>query len=261
MRKRVLAAVLMIGVIIPLVTGSGAFAAHPLLTDDTGTQGTGTSQIEATGTWNTDQENLESRGVRETSSWVTVAFTGGVSDTVDLVLSVPYVWTETKEAGQITKDDGVFDMVIEAKWRFYAKQTLTLAIKPGILLPTGDEEKGRGTGHFGYTTFLIATIEKEPWAFDANLGYLYLENRTDERVNLWFGSLASRFSVADPWTIVGEIGASRNTDPADSSHPAFAQIGLIYSPNGDLDLSMGIVSGLSDRGIDRSVRAGATIRF
>jgi hypothetical protein len=261
MQKLVLAAVLAVGVIVSVMTGRAAFAAHPLITDDTGTQGRGNFQMETTGTWFTDQENKNGEGLREISSFATIALAAGIAETVDLIVCVPYIWTETREAETVTTENGISDTVMEAKWRFYAKQNLSLAIKPGIVLPTGDEDKGLGTGHFGYTTFLIATVETEPWAFYANLGYLYLENRVDERVNLWLGSIASRLSVSERWTIVGEVGAARNTDPAESSHPAFAQIGLIYSPNDHLDLSAGLLAGLSDSEVDQSVRAGVTIRF
>jgi hypothetical protein len=258
MRNKVLAVVVVAASI--MLTGP-SFAAHPLITDDTGTQGTGKFQIEATGAWDADQENPEGEGVREINSFATVAFTGGVSEAVDLVLAVPYVWSETKEGGKTRRDDGLLDTVIEVKWRFYAKQHISLAIKPGMLLPTGNEDEGLGTGHYGYTTFFLATIETAPWAFDANLGYLHLENRAHERVNIWFGSLASRYAMAEQWTIVGEIGAARNTDPADSSHTVFAQAGLVYSPNDDLDLSTGFISGLSESEVDQSIRVGVTIRF
>jgi hypothetical protein len=260
MHKGILTAVLAVGVIVSVMTGREAFAAHPLITDDTGTQGKGKFQLEATGTWLTDQENTGGEGVREIGSFAALVLAAGVSETLDLVVGVPYVWTETKEAGQITRDNGISDTVIEAKWRFYDKEKFSMAIKPGILLPTGDENKGLGTGHVGYTTFLISTFETEPWAFDVNLGYFYLENRLDERVNLWFASLATRFAVSERWTIVGEIGATRNAD-ANSSHPAFAQAGLIYSLSGNLDLSLGFLAGLNDAEVDQSIRAGVTIRF
>jgi hypothetical protein len=250
-----------VGVIVSVTTGREAFAAHPLLTDDTGTQGRGNFQLEATGTWLADQEETGGEGIREIGSLAALVFAAGVSETFDLVVGMPYVWTETKKAEQITKDDGISDTVIEAKWRFYDREKFSIAIKPGILLPTGNEEQGRGTGHVGTMVFLISTIEVEPWAFDANFGYLYLENRCEERINLWFGSLASRFAVTSRWTIAGEIGTIRNADPADSSHPAFAQFGLVYSLTDYLDLSTGFVAGLSDSEIDQSIRVGATIRF
>lgn len=255
-------AISIVAVVFAVLTGAeAALAAHPVLTDDTGTQGKGKLQLEATGTWITDQEHVGGAGVRAIGSLAALVFSAGLSETLDLVVGVPYVWTETKEAGQSTKDQGIADTVIEAKLRFYEKGLFSMAIKPGILLPTGEAEQGRGIGHVNYTAFLISTVHAEPWTFDANLGFLYLQNRLDERSNIWFASLATRFAVAEQWTLAGEIGATRNADPADSSHPAFAQAGLIYSPSDDLDLSLGFLAGLSEAEVDQSVRAGVTVRF
>jgi hypothetical protein len=238
-----------------------AWAALPLITDDTGTQGPGRFQLEAAGNWLSDRENEGDEGARTISSFATVVFTAGIDETLDLMVGVPYVWTETREAGMAIKDNGFSDTVIEAKWRFYDEQKFSLAIKPGILIPTGDADKSLGTGHVGYSAVLISTMDAEPWAFDVNLGYLYHENRTAERFDLWRGSLGSRYEMFERWKIVGEIGASRNTDSADSSDPVFAQIGLIYSPRDYLDLSAGYLFGLNNAAVDQSVRAGVTVRF
>jgi len=238
-----------------------ASAALPLITDDTGTQGTGKYQLEASGTWLTDKKNEGGEGVRDIHSLVAAVFTAGVAETLDVMVTVPYVWTETKESGTITKNNGFSDTLMEAKWRFYEKHKLSLAIKPGILIPTGDTDKGLGNDHVGYSAFLISTAEAEPWSFDANLGYLYLPNSAKDRTNIWLGSLASRYVLAERWKIVGEIGATRNTDSADSSYPVFAQLGLIYSPKDYLDLSAGYLFGINDAAVDQSVRAGVTVKF
>lgn len=244
-----------------MLAPAATWAAHPLITDDTGTQGTGKYQIEASGNWQTDKENEGGERVREIDSFVAVVFTAGVAETLDVMVTVPYVWTETEESGTITRNNGLFDTVIEAKWRFYDKQKLSLAFKPGILIPTGDADKGLGTDHVGYSAFLISTVDAEPWFFDANLGYLYLPNSSDDRTSRWFGSLASRFAVAERWKIVGEIGATRNAASTDSSYPVFAQIGLIYSPQDSLDLSAGFLFGLNDAEVDEAIRLGLTVRF
>jgi hypothetical protein len=244
-----------------LLGPSTASAALPLISDDTGTQGKGKFQLETSGTWLADKENEGGEGVRDSNSFATVVFTAGVAETLDVMVTVPYAWTETKESGAITRNNGFSDTVLEAKWRFYEKQKLSVAIKPGILIPTGDMDKGLGNDHIGYSAFLISTAEAEPWSFNTNLGYLYLPNSTGARSNIWFGSFASLYAVAERWKIVGEIGASRNTDPSDSTNPVFTQIGLIYSPTDYLDLSAGYLFGLNNAAVDQSVRAGVTVRF
>ena len=244
-----------------LLAPTTASAALPLITDDMGTQGKGKFQLETSGTWLTDEENEASGNVRKTSSLATVIFTAGITETLDVMVTVPYVWTKTNESGKDTRDSGISDTLLEAKWRFYDKQKFSFAIKPGILIPSGDADNGLGTDHVGYSAVLISTVDAEPWFFDANLGYLYLPNSSGDRTNIWLGSLASRFAIAERWKIVGEIGAARNTDSTDSSYPVFAQIGLIYSPRDYLDLSAGYLFGLNNAAVDQSVRAGVTVRF
>ena len=238
-----------------------SWAAHPLITDDSGTQGTGKFQIETSGGWLSDESETGSVETKEVDSFATVVFTGGIAETVDLAVTVPYVWTGTTSAGRTAKERGISDTVIEAKWRFFEKEKLSMALKPAVVIPTGDEKKGLGTGHYGYTAFLIATYEAEPCAFDVNLGYLHLENRAEERLSRWFASIAARYKVAAQWKLVGEAGAARNPDAAISSHPAFSQAGVIFSPKENLDLSAGYVFGLNDAEIDHTVRAGVTFRF
>jgi hypothetical protein len=177
------------------------------------------------------------------------------------MVTAPYVWTKTNESGKDTRDSGISDTLIESKWRFYDKQKFSVAVKPGILIPTGDANKGLGNDHIGYSAFLISIAEAELWSFDANLGYLYLPNSSGARSNIWLGSFASLFAVAERWKIVGEIGVSRNSDSSDSTYPVFTQIGLIYSPRDYLDLSAGYLFGLNDAAVDQSVRAGVTVRF
>ena len=247
-------------VILLGLTGT-CHAAHPLITDDTGTQGKGKFQLETSVTWMSDKANVNSGGEREIESLATAVFAAGVAEALDVMVTVPYLWTELKEAGTSTKVRGFSDLVAEVKWRFYEQEKLSLAIKPGMLLPTGDDEKGLGTGHYGFTAFFITTYEAEPWGFDVNFGYLHLENRVQEHVTRWFASAAARCKVSEHWKIVGETGAASNPDATDSSHPAFVQLGLIFSPKDNLDLSAGYVFGLSDAEIDSAIRAGVSIRF
>jgi hypothetical protein len=253
--------IFMVMVWLVLLMPVSAWAAHPLITDDAGTQGTGKYQLEASGTWLSDKENEHGAEVREINSFAAIGFTAGIAETLDVMVTVPYAWTETKESGTITKNNGLSDTVVEAKWRFYDKQKFSLAVKPGILLPTGDADKGLGTDHVGCSAVLISTFDAEPWSFNANLGYLYLPNSSGDRTNIWLASLAGRFAVAERWKIVGEIGAARNTDPTDSSDPVFAQIGLIYSPLENLDLSAGLLTGLNNAEVDETIRLGLTVRF
>jgi hypothetical protein len=160
-----------------------AEAAHPLITDDTGTQGKGKSQLELNGEYGSDHET--SLGVESTERTIEAAATlsHGIIDSLDAVLGVPYLWAEGRETDITIPDSihaskkGLTDISFEVKWLFFEREGVSLAVKPGISAPTGSERKGLGAGKYGFSTHLIATRERGPLAFHANLGYIRNNNR------------------------------------------------------------------------------------
>lgn len=226
-----------------------AHAAHPLVTDDTGTQGRKNHQIE----FNTDRMRFE--GVDSRVGGFT--YTYGLKERLDVYIDIPYNFTPPR---------GANDFVVGAKWRFWENEQLSLALKPEISLPTADENKGLGNGRANYALSTLATFEAAPWTFHANLGLAINRYALDEvaqssRRLTWHTSIAAAYAVNDKWVIVADTGIERNQDKESPSHPAFILTGLIYSPYPQLDLDVGLRRGL---GTDKGVRqwgGGMTFRF
>jgi len=249
-------------VVVVLLWSGLAFAAHPLITDDTGTQGKGKFQLEVNGEFNYDKETEEGVTTKETGGEVAAILSYGIVDNLDIVLGVPYQWFKVKEDGDVTdKEDGISDMSLELKWGFYEKDGLSFALKPGITLPTGDDEKGLGTGRATYSLYFITTKEIEPWAFHLNLGYGRNENKFDERKDIWHASLAGEVEVVKNLKVVANIGGERNPDKSSDTHPAFILGGLIYSLSENFDIDFGVKGGLNKTETDYSILAGITLRF
>ncbi len=253
--------------VVVLLWSGLAFAAHPLITDDTGTQGKKKFQLEVNSEFNNDKETKDGMVTRETDSEVAAILSYGITDNVDIVLGLPYQWKKTKEDGAVTSDvDGISDTSIEVKWRFYEKDGLSFALKPGIALPTGDENKGLGNGRASYGLVFTATKEIEPWAFHLNLGYTHneYELREDKEANrksIWHVSLASEVEVVKGLKAVANIGMERNPDKTSSTHPAFILGGLIFSLSENFDIDFGIKGGLNKPETDYSILAGITLRL
>ena len=120
-----------------------AFAAHPLITDDTGTQGKGKFLVEINSESGFDKEKEEGLTTKQKSGEVATTLSYGITDHLDIVLRVPYQWLRVKEDGEtISKENGFSDVSLELKWRFYESKGLSFALKPGLSFPTGDENKG-----------------------------------------------------------------------------------------------------------------------
>jgi hypothetical protein len=240
------------------------YAAHPLITDDTGTQGKGKYQFEFIEEYGHDKEN----GVTtNTLVFPTVpVLSYGMADTVDLVLGISYQRIETKKDDVTTTEEGISDASVQVKWRFYEKDGLSFAVKPGVTLPTGDENKGLGNGKASYSMFFITTKELQPWAFHLNLGYILNEFnlRADDDANrkdIWHVSLASEVKVLKDLKAVANIGVERNPDKTSNTNPAFLLGGLIYSINENVDVDFGVKGGLTEPETDISYLAGITWRF
>lgn len=252
---------------IMIFAAGAAFGAHPLMTDDTGTNGKGKFQVELTGEFSYDAEKTYGITVKERGYEAGVSISAGLLDRLDMVCGLPYQWTKSEEDGvTVTDEDGLSDMGVELKWRFFEQEGLSFAFKPGVTIPAGDEEKGLGTGKAGYGLTFIATQEMAPFIFHMNLGYAYNEYklREDEESsekNLWRISMAGVYEFSNHFQIVANMGAEKNPDKESSTEPAFALIGMIYSITPDLDVDLGFKAGLSSTETDAAFLTGLTMRF
>ncbi|HIJ90310.1 MAG: transporter [Desulfobulbaceae bacterium] len=236
---------------------SAAFAAHPLITDDTGTMGSGKAQLELTGEYGHDKED----GVTTKTRQGDACFTYGLSEAVDLVADLPYLHARSSDATASMTENGFSDTSLAVKWRFYEDNALSLAIKPGLTLPTGDDQEGLGAGKVTYSLFFITSKEMDPWAFHLNLGYNRNENTLDEEKNIWHASIASTLAVTENLAAVANLGIESNPDKLAGTDPAFVLAGLIYALSEKLDLDCGIKYGLNDPETDYTVLAGVTWKF
>lgn len=250
-----------------LFIGGTAFAAHPLITDDTGTQGKGKFQVEINGEYGSDSESDLYVEAREKGGSLESVFSAGLLDNLDLVLAVPYEWSRVKENGIAVSDvDGVGDVNLELKWRFFEKDGFSLAIKPSVSFPSGNESKGLGAGKVGYGATVVASHEFDPFAVHLNLGYSHTrfaleEDRDANRSDIWHASLAGTAEVLEGLQLVTNVGLETNPDKASDTPPAFAIAGAIYSLTDAVDVDLGVKFGLTKPETDLSLLAGLAVRF
>lgn len=253
---------LLASVVVLACQATPALSMHPLITDDTGVQGKSKVQVEINGEYNYDKERVDGISVKEKEWQLGATLTYGITDEIDLVLTTPYLWTKSEEDSlTVAKENGFGDAVFEAKWRFWEHKGTSLALKPGIILPTGNEDKGLGAGKVGYSMFLIGTQEMEPITFHMNLGYTRNENSFDERKDIWHASIAAEWAIMEKLTLVANTGMETNPDRESNTDPAFLLGGVVYSVNEDLDLDAGVKFGLNDVETDYTLLAGVTYRF
>lgn len=228
-------------------------AAHPLITDDPGTQGPGKHQLEINTDW--------TRHLGKSGHEGTLTYTYGTRADLDLFIDLPQ---------SFLAQSGMRDVVIGTKWRWLENGPASLALKPSLSLPTGDANKGLGNGRASGTLLLIGAYEIEDWELLANLGvsvnrYQLATDRNSNHALIWRASAAVLYTVNEQWRLAADAGLVRNRDKTVSTSPAYFLAGVIYSPTQQLDLDAGMKWGLNCKTCSeqtaRQFGVGLTLRF
>lgn len=233
------------------------FAAHPLITEDTGTQGAGNWQLELTH----GRGDHRAGTVREQSSSSAVVLSYGASERLDLILIVPHERVRTVDTGNTTENRGLGDIELAAKWRFLKWEDTSVALRPGLALPSGDEDKGLGSGRAVPSLFAVLSHEPGAWGFHLHLGYTRNRNVLGERRDIYHGSVAATYRSSPHWRWVTDVSWQTDPDPEVSVQVRSVVFGVIWSVWPDLDLDLGYRKGLSENTPDDTWLIGATFRF
>jgi Putative MetA-pathway of phenol degradation len=227
-----------------LLFSQDVYSAHPLLTEDTGTQGKGGWQLELNGERNRDE------GVRGAQAEAKLTY--GVTDAMDVAVAAPFQ--------DLGAERGMGDTVVELKWRFWERGPLSLGLQPGLTLPSARDGLGLGAGRATWGGLLIASYEGERWAFHTHAGYRRNRNTLGERESLTQVAGAVLFKATEQVRPLLDFSRSTNPDPASRTALRETVLGVIWQVTKDLDLDAGYRRGNSPA-IDRALMAGVTLRW
>ncbi|MBS0464638.1 MAG: transporter [Proteobacteria bacterium] len=237
-----------------LAMAGQAHAGHPLVSDDTGTQGTGHWQVEL----NTDFTHFPDPALSDWSHQFNATLTRGVAANLDLSLAVPWLWLP---ASGTAAQHGVGDMTVLAKWRFHdGSNGWSLALRPEITLPTGRASQQLGNGRATAALTLISTWTRGRWTWLANAGISHNDNKLGDRKQLWAASTAIAFTAGDRLTWVADIGANRAAEVGAGTE-RFGLLGAIFHFGQDVDLDVGWQRSLSPGPASDTPGAGLTLRW
>lgn len=233
-------------------------AAHPLFTEDTGTQGKGNSQLELT--YDGFRDWLA--GVKVRGAQSAAVYSYGVADPADLQVGLPYLrLDEDAPGGSRVLTRGINDLSVDLKWRFFERGAFSLALKPGITLPTGNADKFLGAGRVTWGALLIGSYEPGALAFHAHVGYRDFRNTIGAKTSLWQLTGAMTWQLIDKLKLVTDVSRETNPVPGYSTPLDHLVVGAIFTPLKNLDLDIGYRYGLSKPAIDSGLLAGVTLRW
>ncbi|HWI41226.1 MAG TPA: transporter, partial [Verrucomicrobiae bacterium] len=195
MKKAALAA----SVAVILYAGA-AHAAHPLATEDTGTVEKGKYQLELS----TEVGRAGGSASRETATEFAASFTAGLTDRIDLSLGLPFDTVRERDPLGVNRHSGLGDAELASKIRFLESGRFSLAVRPAVTMPLGDEDRVLGGGRISYGASLIASTDLKPFGVHAVVGYAR-NNNAGERRDIVSASAAATAEVGHGVQLVAEV--------------------------------------------------------
>lgn len=226
---------------ITLLPGlSNAF--QPLITDDTGTQGSGHHQLE----FATSRDRASSNDDTTKTYNGNGVYTYGLTETLDVFASTSYASIHTRSTDR--RVSGLKNTTVGAKWRFFESEETgtSLALRPELSIPVSaqHEQRGLGSGKVSGNLNLILTQEVPFGAVHANavVGRDRFRNQNEHPENRTKRfSLAPVWEVNEQWTLALDLGTEFARANSQTTRTRFFELGTVYSLNKDLDLAIGAI--------------------
>jgi len=240
--------------LVALMSAS-ALAYLPLITDDTGTQGSDGNQLEF---------SYDIRKFRQdpATSWgrsAAVVYTRGVSATLDLYLATNYL---------AYPGAGFNSAALGGKWRFWENKESgqSLALKPEIrqLKLRVEEANGSETNltSWGIVGIFSQATRFGEMHFNLAVDHVAKTFSPNERSTVFRISLAPVWTISEQWKFGVDGGLQSNPERNGKKHLPYGELGLVHSPHSDLDLALGVRRSWLDRGANSSfLTVGLTWRF
>jgi hypothetical protein len=239
-----------------LAFAGASWGAHPFVTDDPRTQGTGKFELQ-----------LGSQFTRTTDDGTTLSafqfapqLSYGLVDTVDIQLRPNYnSFFSTGMDPQ--RASGFGDVFAGFKWRFFETGNWSSAIGAGSGFPVGNVGRGLDAGQTTPFAYLIAMWAAEALQLQSTVGAIRNAALPEGRAWLAHVSAAVLWKPQSGLQIGVDILADQHPLKSVAQWPAAALIGCIYTVTSFLDLDVGYQRRLNQSAPDNQYLLGATFRW
>ncbi len=220
-----------------------------MLSEDTGTQGRGNAELELGYAWSR---------VNATSIFLfQPQLSYGTSSKFDLIIQPSWTTVDAPDTG---RERGLGDTNLDFKWRFYGAAPWSLGVRAGLAVPTAHGDLGLPAHKVSPHGLLVMTADFTPLTLDANLGYSRVPDYPGARPDLLHFSAAATYAANERLFFVLDTAIDSNPDSRQTTPPAVALVGLIYTARPGLDLDVGYRGRLNTAAPTRQWLLGITYR-
>jgi len=248
--RRPSALVLVLALALAVATPA-AFAAHPLQTEDTGTQGVGNLEIE------NGLSRARFGSISQTIYQPQLSL--GLAPTLDAIVQPAWIW---QHAGG-ERASGMGDTNVDAKWRFWGSDPLSLAVRAGLLLATNEHGLGLAHGTSSEHALIALTWDHAPTSVFANVGVTVLPRAAMSPARRVMTSVSAAVlrQASDQLLLTIDATFGQSPNAHRDSWPGAVLVGAIWTARPGLDLDIGWQRSVDDTPVSRTWLAGLTYRF
>jgi len=239
--------------LLTALVAAGARAAHPIQTEDTGTQGAGNLELE-NGFARERDDDVGATVIANYQPQLSV----GLTPTFDAIVQPSWVSRRTRRAATIS---GAGDTNLDAKWRFFGSDPWSLAVRAGLELPTARAGSGLPHGQLGEHALLVATWDATPTTVHFNAGASHVPPVPGVRATTAVVSAAVLQAIDERLLVTVDSQFTQDPSPARHAWPGDMLAGAIWTLRPGLDVDLGYEAGINARPRARAWLAGLTWRF
>ena len=228
------------------------YAFRPLSTEDTGIPEKGKLELE-TGFTYTREGNASNNF---NFSLVSVY---GLLDNMALCVELPF---DVMDPDDGDTEGGFSDMALAVKTLLLpeGERLPSFSVKTMVKLPTGDEDKGLGSGETDTTLMMVTSKTIGCATLHGNIGYTFVGGDSDSD-NIVYG-VALEYSATPKLALVGEAFMETENDFDKETHTVSPLVGLRYHLTEKITLDTAFSMGICyDKKTDYGIISGMTVAF
>ena len=230
-----------------------AHAAHPLISEDTGTQGTGKFELEL----GTATSHVRGDRIRELDPQLSF----GALDNLDLIVRPSYFWLTGNLADAAGRHHGFGATALDFKWRAVEREPWSFGLRGGLDLPTSQGDLG--THRLGGHLLAMATYTSGPLMATTNLAYtrIPVDAGPGVRRDILRVSAGGLYNVTETVRLAADVAVAQSLAAAERGWPVVGVVGVIATTPWGFDVDAGYEFGVNRIAPSPQWLLGATVHW